>query len=243
MAEALKLMCVLAHPADESLGTGGALARYAAERVETYLVTATRGERGWVGAPDQHPGLAELGRIREAELRAAARALGLREVAFLDYVDGDLDRAVPAEAVARVAGHLRRVRPQVVLTFGPDGAYGHPDHIAIAQFTAAAIVRAADANHVDAAGRPPHAVAKLYYQVVTAPEAAAYQALFGELVMRVDGAERRAAIWPDWAVTTRVDATAHSGQAVSRRSTPSTGITISPKTAWYFRPSCSVQTL
>src|SRR5215218_9097255 len=102
MPEQLKLMCVLAHPDDESLGTGGTLARYAAEGVETYLLTATRGERGWFGAPDQNPGLAELGRIREAELRAAGRALGLREVAFLDYVDGDLDRADPAEAVARV---------------------------------------------------------------------------------------------------------------------------------------------
>ena len=205
----LRLLAVLAHPDDESLGIGGALARYAAEGVETSLVTATRGERGWPGDPQCYPGPAALGRIREAELLAAARALGLREVAFLDYLDGELDRADPAEASARIAGHLRRVRPQVVVSFGPDGAYGHPDHIAIAQFTAAAIVRAADANHVDPAGQPPHTVAKLYYQVVTAPEAAAYQALFGELVMRVDGAERRAAIWPEWAVTTRVDATAH----------------------------------
>ena len=160
MAEALKLMCVLAHPDDESLGTGGTLARYAAEGVETYLVTATRGERGWFGDPDQNPGLAELGRIREAELRAAARALGLREVVFLDYVDGELDRADPAEAVARIAGHLRRVRPQVVLTFGPEGGYGHPDHIAISQLTAAAIVRAADAGHACPAGLAPHTVAK-----------------------------------------------------------------------------------
>lgn len=209
MADALKLMCVLAHPDDESLGTGGALARYAAEGVETYLVTATRGERGWFGDPDQNPGLAELGRIREAELLAAARALGLREVAFLDYVDGDLDRADPAKAVARIAGHLRRVRPQVVLTFGPEGGYGHPDHIAISQFTAAAIVRAADANHVDPTGLPPHTVAKLYYKVWTEQEGLKYRAVFGEAVMPVDGVDRRETGWPEWAVTTRLDTAAH----------------------------------
>ena len=209
MAEALKLMCVLAHPDDESLGTGGTLARYAAEGVETYLLTATRGQRGWFGNPDQNPGLTELGRIREAELRAAARVLGLREVAFLDYVDGDLDRADPAEAVARIAGHLRRVRPQVVVTFGPEGAYGHPDHIAISQLTAAAIIRAADAGHAEPAGRPPHTVAKFYYKVWTAREGRDYQAVFGEIVMPVDGVDRHETAWPEWAVTTRIDTAAH----------------------------------
>src|SRR5437667_3183570 len=136
MAERLKLMSVLAHPDDESLGTGGTLARYAAEGVETYLVTATRGERGW-GDPATYPGLAELGRIRTAELQAAAAVLGLREVAFLDYIDGDVDQADPAEVVARLVAPIRRIRPQVVLTFGPDGSYGHPDHIAISQGAAA----------------------------------------------------------------------------------------------------------
>ncbi|HCB49216.1 MAG TPA: hypothetical protein DEP47_06780 [Chloroflexi bacterium] len=60
----LKLMCVLAHPDDESLGLGGALAKYAAEGVETYLVTVTRGERGWNGKDEAYPGLVALGKIR-----------------------------------------------------------------------------------------------------------------------------------------------------------------------------------
>ena len=72
--------------------------------------------------------------------------LGVREVSLLDYHDQDLDRADSREAVGRVAAHLRRCRPDVVVTFGPDGAYGHPDHIAISQFTTAAIVAAADAG-------------------------------------------------------------------------------------------------
>ena len=140
----LRLMCVLAHPDDESLGTGGALALSAAEGIATYLVTATRGERGRFGDAVTRPAPDVVGRTREAELRAAAEELGLREVCFLDYPDGALDGVDAAEAIARIAGHLRRVRPQVVVTFGPEGAYGHTDHIAISQFTTAAVVAAAD---------------------------------------------------------------------------------------------------
>jgi LmbE family N-acetylglucosaminyl deacetylase len=145
-------MAVLAHPDDESLGFGGTLAKYASEGVETFLVTATRGEngryRGHSPGEGPHHGPAALGRIREAELRAAASALGIRDVSLLDYRDRDLDRASPHEAVERIVRHLRRVRPHIVVTFGPDGAYGHPDHVAVSQFTTAAIVAAADATFV-----------------------------------------------------------------------------------------------
>ncbi|HEV7127756.1 MAG TPA: PIG-L family deacetylase [Ktedonobacterales bacterium] len=210
---ALKLMAIVAHPDDESLGFGGTLAAYAAEGVETYLVTATRGERGWTGDPRECPGLAALGAIREAELRAAATVLGVRSVALLDYVDGDLNQAPPDEVVGKLVTQLRRVRPQVVLTFDPFGAYGHPDHIAISQFTAAAIVAAADPSSPHARGLAPHAVAKLYYMATSARRAEAYQAAFGELVMNVGGVERRMHNWPDWAITTRID-TAASWQTV-----------------------------
>src|SRR5687768_15418285 len=152
---ALRLMCVLAHPDDESLGTGGVLAKYSKEGVDTYVVTATRGERGRFDDKGTAPGPEIVGRTREAELRAAANVLGVREVALLDYVDAELDRANPIEAAEKIAGHIRRVKPQVVITFDPFGAYGHPDHIAISQFTAAAIVRAAD----------EHQVSKFYYFV------------------------------------------------------------------------------
>jgi LmbE family N-acetylglucosaminyl deacetylase len=191
------------------LGLGGILARYAAEGVETYLVTATRGERGWFGDEADYPGPEALGRVREAELRAAAQVLGLQEVALLDYRDGELDQAKPSTAIARVVAHLRRVRPQVVATFDPYGAYGHPDHIAICQFTMAAVVAAADPDYDDGREWPPHRVAKLYYMVDTADNLAAYETVFGQLAMQIDGAERRAAGWPAWAITTRIDTRAY----------------------------------
>lgn len=208
MSDRLRLLGVFAHPDDESLGTGGILAKYAAEGVETYLVTATRGERGRFGDNTNHPGPEALGRIREAELRAAAAALNVREVHLLDYLDGDLDRADPTEATIRIAAHMRRIQPHVVVTFGPEGAYGHPDHIAISQFTTAATVIAADpATPLD--GMDPHRVSKLYYIAWPEPKWAAYQAALKKLVTTVDGTERRAAPWPDWAVTTVVDTTEH----------------------------------
>jgi LmbE family N-acetylglucosaminyl deacetylase len=163
MTDQLKLMCVLAHPDDESLGNGGVHAKYAAEGVETYLVTATRGERGWFGDEAEYPGLEALGKIREAELLAAASVLGIHRVEFLDYIDGELDQAHPAEVIAKIVGHLRRIQPQVVITFGPDGGYGHPDHIAICQFATAAIVEAASATSLYHRDLAPHCVSKLYY--------------------------------------------------------------------------------
>jgi len=206
-----RLMAVLAHPDDESLGVGGTLAKYASEGVDVFLLTATRGNSGrYLGRrPDdcRHPGPSALAKIREAELRAAATALGVREVSLLGYGDQHLDSANPREVVARIVQHLRRVQPEVVVTFGPDGAYGHPDHVAISQFTTAAIVAAADAAFADDGTRAmrPHAVSKLYYLAWPESTWKAYQAAFRTLVSTVDGAERHAVPWPEWAITTRID--------------------------------------
>jgi LmbE family N-acetylglucosaminyl deacetylase len=98
----------------------------------------------------------------------------------------------------------QRVRPQVVVTFDPHGAYGHPDHIAICQLTTAAVVAAAGPVQAQ-----PHQVSKLYYMAETESVATAYQSVFGELVMEIDGQPRRATSWPDWAVTTRIDTAAY----------------------------------
>lgn len=205
MAKSLKLMCVLAHPDDESLGMGGTLAKYADEGIETYLITATRGERGWFGAEADYPGPVALGKIRERELRQAANMLGIREVSFLDYVDGELSQADQNEVIASITTHLRRVQPDVVITFDPYGAYGHPDHIAICQLTSAAVICAADATCPNADLVNPHRVSKLYYRVGTAAQLAGYQQVFGDLVMHVDDQERRAISWPEWSITTRID--------------------------------------
>jgi LmbE family N-acetylglucosaminyl deacetylase len=203
-SEPLTLLAVLAHPDDESLGNGGTLAHYAQEGIGTYVLTATRGQRGRFFDNENRPDDETVGRVREGELRDAARALGVREVTLLDYMDGSLDRADPVEAIAAIATHLRRIRPQVVITFDQYGAYGHPDHIAICQFATAAIVAAADP--ACAAGGPPHRVAKLYYMVHDQERWDAHQTAFKTLVSRVDGVERAATAWPGWSITTRIDA-------------------------------------
>jgi LmbE family N-acetylglucosaminyl deacetylase len=209
MTEARRLLCVLAHPDDESLGVGGILARYAAEGVATYLITATRGEHGWQGDPDANPGPQALGRMREAELRAAARVLGIRGVRLLGYADGAVDQVDSAVAIAAITRHIRQLQPQVVVTFGPDGATGHPDHIAISQFTTAAIVCAADLSYQAAHNWPSHRVSKFYYLATSRERLAAYDAVFGESAMTVDGVKRSISGWPSWAITTHIDSAAY----------------------------------
>lgn len=214
MAQKLKLLAVLAHPDDESLGFGGTLAKYAEEGVETHLVTATRGERGRFGSGQRPADPREVGRVREGELKAAAGMLGIHEVSILGYPDGAVDQVDPATAIREIAGHIRRIRPHVVVTFGPEGAYGHPDHIAISQFTTAAIICASDAGyHTDNGSQAEpvsaHRVAKLHYMAWRNDKWEAYQAAFRTLTSMVDGVPRQAAPWPDWAVTTEIDTSAH----------------------------------
>jgi LmbE family N-acetylglucosaminyl deacetylase len=211
----LKLMAVLAHPDDESLGVGGTLAKYAAEGVATSLVTATLGQRGRFRGhrhPPEHPGQEELARIRAGELRAAAATLGIADVTVFDYVDQDLDRADPSGVIARIAREIRRARPQVVITFPHDGSYGHPDHIAISQFTTAALVAAADPSFPGTDGAP-HTVSKLYYMAWPQSVWNAYEGALKKATSVVDGVERQSMPWPDWAVTTVIDTRAHSDTA------------------------------
>ena len=205
MNNPLKLLAVFPHPDDETLGLGSTMARYSAEGVETYLVCATRGERGWFDSEGPNPGLGGVARIREAELRCAAENLGIKEVTFLDYIDGDVDRADPEEIIEKIVTQIRRIKPQVVVSFGPDGAYGHPDHIALSQFTAAALVCAADASYID--GQPPHRVSKLYYMIDSVDVVDAANKAFGGISMDVDGVTRRHVGWEDWQITTRLDNT------------------------------------
>lgn len=191
-------MVITAHPDDESLGFGPTIAHYAARGVHVTLVTATRGERGrWHAAPfgsGGHPGPEGLAAIRTTELTAAARDLGIAQVEQLGLPDGQVDAAW-GETTRRLAGLLVAHEPDVVLTFGPDGAYGHPDHIAVSQAATAAVVAAA----------PMHAVSKLYYLAWPTATWAAYQAAFKRLASTVDGVERQAVPWADWSITTTID--------------------------------------
>jgi LmbE family N-acetylglucosaminyl deacetylase len=213
MQQKLRMMCVFAHPDDESLAAGAAIARYAAEGVEVTLVCATRGERGRYGNAPQSPGLEIVGRTREAELRKAASVLGVQDVRMLGFVDGELSTVDSDKALRRLVHILRLKRPHVVVTFGPDGAYGHPDHIAISQLTSAAAVAAADPFYAWdeewSMNGTPHRVRKLYFVAWNAATWKLYQSAFKRLVSRVDGVDREASPWPDWAITTTVDASAY----------------------------------
>lgn len=209
----LKLLAVFAHPDDESMGMGGTFAKYAAEGVETHLVCASRGEVGWFGPEEQNPGPERLGQLREEELRNAAKVLGIRSVSFLDYIDGQVDRADPAGAIQKIVTHIRRIRPQVVVTFPHDGIYGHPDHISIGQFTNAAIVCAADASYKDPENFPSHRVSKLYYMVDDEKFVNLIAPFVGDMTFLVDDQIRGENAWKEWMVTTRIDMADHCHSA------------------------------
>ena len=205
MNESLKLLAIFPHPDDETLGLGSTLARYSSEGVETYLVCATRGERGWFDSEGPNPGLDGVAKIREAELSCAAENLGLTEVSYLDTIDGDVDQSRPDEIIGKLVSHIRRIRPQVVVTFGPDGAYGHPDHIALSQFTNGTLVCAADQNFIDSDRQPAHRVMKFYYMVDSVDIVGAANEAFGGISMEIDGVTRHHVGWQDWQITTRLD--------------------------------------
>jgi LmbE family N-acetylglucosaminyl deacetylase len=126
MNELLRLMAIFPHPDDETLGLGSTLARYSSEGVETYLLCATRGERGWFDSEGPDPGLEGVARIREAELRCASENLGLHEVNFLDYIDGDVDQANPEEIIGKLVSHMRRIKPHVMITLVQTAHMGIP---------------------------------------------------------------------------------------------------------------------
>jgi len=137
----LVLLAVFAHPDDEAYRPGGTLALLARHGVRVHLLTATRGESGSCGDP---PLCApeELPAVRGRELRCACAALGIEPPRLLDYKDGHLSEADPEEVIAQILKIVDEVCPQVVLSFGPDGLSGHPDHIIIGQCAAEAFRRA-----------------------------------------------------------------------------------------------------
>jgi N-acetyl-1-D-myo-inositol-2-amino-2-deoxy-alpha-D-glucopyranoside deacetylase len=167
------ILAVLAHPDDETFGMGGTLALYAKRGVDVHLVCATRGEVGEV-APHFLENFNSIAELRENELRCAAEHLGLTSVHFLDYRDsgmpGSPDNEHPQalaaapidEVAARITGYIRRLQPQVVLTFDPIGGYRHPDHIAIHKATLKAFHAAPDPEQYPDQGAP-FQPDKLYY--------------------------------------------------------------------------------
>lgn len=148
-------MVVIAHPGDEAFGFAGAIARAAADGAYVVVVCATRGAidarlaspspapGGKNRDPKTHPVLwRNLDTVREDELRRSVALLGVRVVRMLDYAEGTLSEADFDELVARIVEPIRMHRPEVILSFGPDGVTGDPDHAVIARAVAAAFDRA-----------------------------------------------------------------------------------------------------
>jgi LmbE family N-acetylglucosaminyl deacetylase len=164
----LSLMAVFAHPDDEAFGVGGTLSKYAAEGCDVHLVTATRGEAGQIRDPKLATS-ANLPQVREKELHCACEAYGIHPPHFLDYVDGQLTIVHQGQAVGKLVRLIREYRPQVLITFGPDGIYGHYDHIAVHRWTTIAFDLAADASCFPEqleGSCEPYQASKLYYQVL-----------------------------------------------------------------------------
>ena len=132
------LLLVMAHPDDESMGAGGLVLRHTRNGVATRLICATYGEAGWMGKPlGARPG--DLPEIRAQELEEAAQALALSGVELWDYPDGSLASSDQKELTQRIWDQIARVRPRAIVGWGPDGGYGHPDHIAVGACTDAAV--------------------------------------------------------------------------------------------------------
>lgn len=134
----LRVLAVFAHPDDESVLAGGTLAACAAAGADVHILSLTHGEAG----PIERPGFAvqaTLGAVREQELQAAARSLGVASAHCLDFVDGELTWASPESIGALLRCNLRTIHPDIVITFGPEGWYWHPDHVAVHEFMMAAL--------------------------------------------------------------------------------------------------------
>ena len=177
--ESLRLMCVHAHPDDESSKGAATMARYAREGVDVLVVTLTDGSRGSVLNPamDRPEVRADITAVRAAEMDRAREILGVRQV-FLGFVDSGLPEGDPlpplpegsfalgdleeqTEALVRV---VREQRPHVMTTYDEHGGYPHPDHIRCHEVSVAAFEAAGDPDRFPDAGEPWQPL-KLYYNL------------------------------------------------------------------------------
>jgi N-acetyl-1-D-myo-inositol-2-amino-2-deoxy-alpha-D-glucopyranoside deacetylase len=202
------LLLVHAHPDDESISTGGVMAKSKAHGHRVVLVTATRGEVGEIHNMDEATSRPRLGEIRTEELRAADEILGVDRQEFLGYRDSGMvdtpdnkdprsfHQAPLEEAAAKLAVLIREERPDVVVTYGEDGVYGHPDHIKAHHVTNAAL------DMIEREGQP---VKKLYYTAIPKSRMEAFVQQMPEEAQRAMGGNMRIVGTPDELVTTQID--------------------------------------
>jgi LmbE family N-acetylglucosaminyl deacetylase len=162
----LRLLCVTAHPDDEAGGFGGSLLLYRSRGIETYVLCLTDGQAA------THRGAAktgaELAEVRRKEFAASCELLKVSQGTVLDYPDGFLAKQDFYAVVGDLTRRIRQIRPQVIMTFGMEGAVtAHPDHSMVSAFTSLAFQWAGRTNRypdqLEQEGLLPHRSQKLYY--------------------------------------------------------------------------------
>jgi N-acetyl-1-D-myo-inositol-2-amino-2-deoxy-alpha-D-glucopyranoside deacetylase len=168
------LLAVFAHPDDETFSAAGVMAAAVERGVPVTVISATRGEAGEssiAGLNDPE----RLGVVRERELREAMRQIGVSDVRLLGYRDSGMAGSPSAEdphafvrapvetVAASLASDIRTLRPHVILTFGAEGLYGHPDHLHMHQIALRAIEIAADPSHKGRDASEPWQTPALYF--------------------------------------------------------------------------------
>ena len=202
------LLLVHAHPDDEAISTGGVIMKAKAHGHRVVLVTATRGEAGEIYNMDPKQTRPRLAVIRTEELKAAGDVLGVDRIEFLGYRDSGMvdtaDNKDPRsfhqaridEAASRLAVFLREERPDVVVTYGEDGQYGHPDHMKAHYVTVAAL---------DLLKKEGWSPPKVYYTAIPRSMMEAFVQQMPEEAQRAMSGNMRIAGTPDELITTRVD--------------------------------------
>ena len=202
------LLLVHAHPDDEAISTGGVIMKAKAHGHRVVLVTATRGEAGEIYNMDPRQTRPRLAVIRTEELKAAGDVLGVDRIEFLGYRDSGMvdtaDNKDPRsfhqarldEAAGRLAVFLREERPDVVVTYGEDGQYGHPDHIKAHYVTVAAL---------DLLKREGWSPAKVYYTAIPRSMMEEFATQFPDQAERRAKQNMRVIGTPDELITTRID--------------------------------------
>ena len=223
MANRYRLLGAYGHPDDEQ-GVSGLMHKYAQEGVDVTLVCATRGEAGEI-APGVDATPENLGQVREEELRCAVEKLGVNNLYFLDYRDSGMIgtpenndprcfwQANLMEVTEKLVRIVRRHKPHVIVTFDPNGGYGHPDHIKIHQAAMMAYFVAGDArifpDQISKEGLSAWTVSKLYWGAFPRSRFArwAEMAQKAGLDMGVPMQEFLKRAQPDEIITTRIDVT------------------------------------
>jgi N-acetyl-1-D-myo-inositol-2-amino-2-deoxy-alpha-D-glucopyranoside deacetylase len=243
-----RLLLVHAHPDDESINNGATMALYAAAGAQVTLVTCTLGEEGEVIpadlahlAPDRED---RLGPYRAGELAAAMKELGVTDHRFLggqgrfrdsgmmgleqNHREGAFWSADVDEAAAHLVEVVRSVRPQVLVTYDPDGGYGHPDHIQAHRVAMRGAALAAEPGFRPDLGAP-HSIAKIYWNRV--PRSVAEE---GFARLRAAGADFSGVaaigdvpgVVDDAEITTEIDGTAYADRKAAAMRAHATQIVV-----------------